>query len=91
MNYEWDKTKRQFNLDKHGLDFVDTVDFDWENALVVEDDRYDYPEIRYIAYGFLRERLTVLVFILRNESIRLISWRKANRREGKNYESQIRN
>jgi uncharacterized DUF497 family protein len=91
MNYEWDKTKRQFNLDKHGLDFVDIVDFDWENALVVEDDRYDCPEIRYIAYGFLRERLTVLVFILRNESIRLISWRKANRREEKNYESQIKN
>ncbi len=89
MNYEWDESKRQFNFDKHGLDFGDASDFDWEQALVVRDDRFEYPEIRYIAYGFFQDRLTALVFTLRRESIRLLSWRKANSREGKLYESYI--
>lgn len=89
MNYEWDQTKRLFNLDTHGLDFLDIVDFDWDNALVIEDNRRDYAETRYVAYGLIGKRLTVLVFTLRNGTIRVISWRKANSREVNLYESRI--
>lgn len=89
MNYEWDQTKRLFNLETHGLDFVDIVDFDWDSALVIEDNRRDYAETRHVAYGLIGKRLTVLVCTLRNGAIRVISWRKANSREVKLYESRI--
>ena len=91
MNYEWDQTKRQFNLETHGLDFVDVTDFNWDSAVIMEDTRRDYSETRYIAYGFLQGRLSVLVFTPRSESIRVISLRKANSREVKLYEFRITN
>ena len=91
MEYEWDETKRQSNLEIHGLDFADAFDFEWNSVLVLEDNRRDYQETRYIAYGKLRGRLTVLVFALRDEAIRVISFRRANSREVSRYESQIEN
>lgn len=36
--------------------------FEWDTALVVEDDRYDYGETRLRAFGFIRGRLHVMVF-----------------------------
>jgi uncharacterized DUF497 family protein len=36
---------------KHGIDFAIAVDFDWEGAFVVEDDRFDYGETRLVAVG----------------------------------------
>ncbi len=91
INYEWDEAKRISNLDLHKLDFADAQEFDWESALVARDDRQDYSEERYIALGEFLERLTVLVFTTRGNSIRLISWRKANLRENKAYETTIQN
>jgi uncharacterized DUF497 family protein len=91
INYEWDEAKRIGNLDLHKLDFADAQEFDWESALVARDDRQDYGEGRYIALGKFLERLTVLVFTNRGNSIRIISWRKANQRESKAYEACIQN
>lgn len=62
MNCEWDETKRQFNLENHGLDFASAIDFDWSSALISEDTRREYAETRYMAFGKLQGRLTVLVF-----------------------------
>jgi uncharacterized DUF497 family protein len=87
--YEWDETKRLTNLNLHRLDFLDAGEFNWEGALVTLDDRRDYGEDRYIALGKFRSRLTVLVFALRENAIRLISWRKANSREVLFYETRI--
>ena len=91
MKYEWHEPKRLSNLAHHGLDFLSASDFDWESALVYEDTRRDYGEIRYIAYGKLSGRLTVMVFSLRNGIIRIISLRKANSREVTRYEFRIQN
>lgn len=88
MDYEWDESKRQANLAAHGLDFVAVASFDWESAFVAEDVRQEYHEKRYIALGLLGERLTVLVFTMRGSHIRVISFRKANRREARWYETQ---
>jgi len=90
-NYEWDEAKRISNLDLHKLDFADAQELDWESALVARDNRQDYGERRYIALGKFLERLTVLVFTNRGNSVRLISWRKANQRENKAYETYIQN
>jgi len=81
MLYEWDETKRRQNIEKHGIDFADIVFFDWQTALELEDDRNDYGETRIRAFGLLQSRLAVLVYTRRNSGIRLISLRRANKRE----------
>lgn len=49
------------------------------------DDRHDYGEDRFIAYGYVAERLFVCVFTIREEVYRVISLRKANEREVRRY------
>jgi uncharacterized protein len=52
MRFEWDEEKRQSNLDKHGIDFVDAEQvLDCDSVLSFPDERY--PDDRWIAYGFL--------------------------------------
>jgi uncharacterized protein len=79
--YAWDERKRAANLRKHGVDFAIVQDFDFETALVLRDDRRDYGEARYRAYGTIRARLYALVFTYREGRIRVISLRKSNARE----------
>ena len=89
MNYEWDETKRADNLAKHAVDFAWVEDFAWDGAFIIPDKRREYGEPRFIAIGYLGERLYVLVFTPRLEATRVIGLRKANRREVKFYVAQI--
>ncbi len=49
------------------------------------DDRFDYGEVREIAVGFIQDRLFVCVYADRDTTRRVISLRKANKREVKRY------
>jgi uncharacterized DUF497 family protein len=49
------------------------------------DKRHDYGEVRRIAYGYVEERLFVCVYTLREDTLRIISVRKANEREVRKY------
>jgi len=86
VTYSFDPAKAASNKALHGVDFADARDFDWKTALVVEDVRRDYGERRYIALGTIGERVHVLVFSPRAGAVRLISLRKANKREVARYE-----
>lgn len=85
MKFEWDENKRRINLQKHGLDFADAYQAFTEDAFVIIDDREDYGESRYILLGLMRERIKVIAFTVRGDVIRIISMRKANKREQKSY------
>ena len=85
MEYEWDDNKAASNLCNHGVSFESIVDFAWDEATIIEDQRNDYGEHRWIAYGPIGERLHCLVFTVRGEHIRVISLRKANSREVKRH------
>ncbi len=85
MEYEWDEAKADRNAACHGVSFESITDFDWTKASVLEDNRNDYGERRFIAYGPIGNRLHCLVFTLRGERIRIISLRKANSREVKRH------
>jgi len=85
MEYEWDDHKAACNRRNHGVDFTSIIDFDWEAAMVIEDQRKDYGERRFIAYGPIGNRLHCVVFTLRDDVIRIISLRKANCREVARY------
>jgi uncharacterized DUF497 family protein len=85
MRYEFDPTKDESNLDKHGVSLTDADEFEWEAAVVREDTREHYAEPRFEAKGYIGERLHVMVFCIRSEVVRVISLRKANPREVKSY------
>lgn len=86
MRIEYDKNKSDKNTKERNLSFDEAVDFEWETAIFIEDTRKSYPEQRFIASGYLNKRLHILCFSKINEGIRVISFRKANKREVKRYE-----
>ena len=85
MICEFDPTKDESNIDKHGLSLADADGFEWENAVVREDARKQYAEARFTATGYIGDRRHVMVFCLRSEAVRVISLRKANPGEVKSY------
>ena len=88
MEYEWDEAKRLSNLKKHGVDFADALEFDWEGALVQLDNRFDYGEQRFLALGLFRDRIHSVAYTKRHGVTRIISFRKAEKREARRYEKE---
>ena len=89
MNFEWDGIKRKLNLKKHGIDFINASMIFDSYTLTFEDDRYDYGEDRFVTFGILEGRVVVVVHTEYEDSIRIISIRKATKYEAKKYFSQI--
>jgi len=90
MKVEWDEAKNRSNIKKHGLDFADAEEMFAGILLVYPDLRKDYGERRWIGIGAIRDRTAVVVFAERGpEAIRIISLRKAARREREQYEKAI--
>ncbi len=87
--FEWDEAKRRRNLEKHGVDFEDVWELDWENALRFPDSRKEYGEERFLALVNLGPRLHVCVYTPRGNNYRIISLRKAKRKEVEYYEEEI--
>lgn len=85
MNYEYGVLENFSNFAKHGLKFEQVIEFEWETALIKQDQRRNYLETRFQATGYIFDRLYVLVFCERSDIIRVISLRKANYREIKDY------
>lgn len=86
MKYEFDPAKNASNILKHGLSLEDAQWLEWDTAYILEDTRKAYPERRYQALGLIEERLHMLVFCMPdNQTIRVISLRRANSREVKIY------
>lgn len=86
MHIEFDPAKSECNVRERGLGFERAADFEFSTAVVWQDTRKPYPEVRYVALGLLDARLHVLCFTPVAGGIRVISFRKANSREVKNYE-----
>ncbi|MDZ4364164.1 BrnT family toxin [Brevundimonas sp.] len=86
----FDPAKDVVNVAKHGVSLGRAHEFVFEDSLIEADDRFDYQESRWIAYGYLDGRLHVLVFTQRGDTIRVISLRKANQREKRHVEHQRR-
>jgi uncharacterized DUF497 family protein len=79
--YVWDEDKATSNFVKHGVAFEAVYDFNWATAIEAEDARFDYGETRMQALGKINDRYHVLVYAPRGDTLRVISLRKANRRE----------
>ena len=85
MRIEFDLAKDEANLAKHGVSLTLAAELDWEAALVWFDARFEYDELRMIALAPKTEILYYVAFVDRGQARRIISLRRANRREVKHY------
>jgi uncharacterized DUF497 family protein len=85
MRIEFDPTKDASNQLKHGVSLVMAGELDWDAAWVWVDERFDYNEMRMIALAPKTEILYCVAFVDRGDVRRIISLRRANRREVKHY------
>lgn len=86
MKIEYDPAKSERNLRERGLSFERVYDFNFSTAQFRVDSRKHYGEIRHLGLGFLDGRLHLLCVTWRKGCLRVISLRKANRREVRDYE-----
>ncbi len=89
MNISFDPNKDVTNQIKYGvsLEFAKHLEWDWLQA--VPDNRKDYGEQRIIGYAPVLDRVYCVVYIDRDDERRIVSLRKANKREVKRYETHI--
>ena len=87
LRFEWDGQKARRNLKKHGVPFEEAATvFGDPLSMTIADPLYSTVEQRWVTLGF--ERLIVVVHTNRGSTIRLISARKATRREKRVYEEE---
>ena len=89
MQIEFDPAKDLANQEKHWVSLALACELDWDAALVWVDDRFDYGELRMIALAPETATLYYVAFVERGDVHRIISLRRANRREVKHYVQNI--
>jgi uncharacterized DUF497 family protein len=81
----FDPDKDASNQTKHGVSLADSALLDWDAALVWADERKAYGETRLVALAPIDDRLFCCVYVERDGQRRIISLRKANKREVMDY------
>lgn len=90
MEIIYDPIKNIRSIELRGLSFERVIDFDFQTAVIWVDTRKTYSEVRISALGLLAGRVHALVFSETTRGIRVISFRKANKREVRRYEQETR-
>ena len=83
MKISYDPAKRAKTLEERGLDFADAAEVFAGRFTVATDDRHDYGEDRFISAGYLRGRMVVIVWTLRDDTRHIISMRYCHAKEEK--------
>lgn len=91
MQFTWSERKRAINIKQHGLDFVDASRVFEGATFTFEDDRFAYGEQRFETLGLLAAIPVSIVHTETEYEIRIISFRKATRREASLYWDQVQN
>jgi uncharacterized DUF497 family protein len=89
VQIDFDPEKDASNLAKHGVSLSLAVELEWDNALVWVVDRFEHAEVRMIALAPQTGILYYLAFVDRGRVRRIISLRRANRREVRHYAEAI--
>ena len=85
MDFDWATAKDAANRAKHGIGLDQAAHLDWDNGVRFQDQRHDYGEKRQLVYARIEGRLHACVYVLRDGRRRIISLRKANKREERDY------
>jgi uncharacterized DUF497 family protein len=87
--FSFDPDKDKANRRKHGISLAKAELIEWDEALIRQDDRKDYGEVRLVALAPIADRLYCCVYVERGVNKRIISLRKANQREFDHYAENI--
>lgn len=90
MEFEFDPGKDATNLSTHGFSLAAAAELSWDAALVWIDDRADSGEVRMAALAPIEDILFFVAFVEREPTRRIISLRRANRREVSHYVKAIK-
>lgn len=85
MKITFDQGKDEINIAKHGVSLSLAAEFEWDTAVIWPDTRKDYGESRMACLGYVGLRIYAMVFVDRADYRRIVSLRKANRREVERY------
>lgn len=85
MDIEFDSAKNEANIAKHGVSLALGAEMDMATAVVVEDDRHEYGERRFRAFGHIAGSAYCFVFTVRETAVRAISLRRAHQKEMRRY------
>lgn len=85
MDFTWDPRKATRNLAKHGVVLADAALIFDGFIITVEDVREDYGEQRFVSLGLFGDQVLVVVHVIEEDTIRLISARKAEKYEARFY------
>jgi uncharacterized protein len=85
IKIEFDPVKSGKNIEERGLAFELASEFEFETAVIRIDNRKQYGELRFNALGYIGKRLYSITYTLRVDTLRVISLRKANKREIRYY------
>jgi uncharacterized protein len=88
MHFTCDPNKSRENYFKHGIVLEFAQQLEWAKKVVWADDRHNYNEARMSGLVPLESKIYAVAYVLRAESTRMISLRKANNREMKRYEKE---
>jgi uncharacterized protein len=80
--------KDELNVANHGVSLELAAELDWSEVVAYVDTRRDYCEVREVGFGVVDGRLYCVVFTQRGRTMRVISMRKANKREIRSYVEQ---
>jgi uncharacterized protein len=87
--YEWDDVKNARNLARHGIGFEAMGDFDWDRSIIVDRSRHADGERRFAGIGPLHGKIYTVIYTWRGGTMRIISLRRANRKEEKTYAENV--
>jgi uncharacterized DUF497 family protein len=85
----YDPRKRALTLRERGLDFEEARHVFRGREVTIVDNRFDYGEVRYSTYGYLRSRLVNVVWTLRAGGRRIISMRYCHDKEVKAFKAHL--
>lgn len=85
MEIEWDNNKAAANLLKHKIDFEDAKNIFLDTNCLEREDKRDYNETRIQVIGIVNQVVLLVVYTKRNSRYRLISARRANKNERRQY------
>jgi uncharacterized DUF497 family protein len=88
MQISYDPAKDATNQEKHGVSLAVAASIDWTSAVTWVDTRMDYHEERMRGLGLIGNRVYAVVYVIRDQSRRVISLRKANHKEVMIYVNQ---
>ena len=89
VRYVFDPAKDKVNRAKHGVSLALAEVLFAGPHMSMMDDRFDYDEVREVAFGLINDRVFVCVYVDRDAERRVISLRKANKREVTRYGERL--